>query len=175
MARERVRSIRNTPYRLRAQGHCVLQRLQQKQRLKTFSSQLLIATIGNQLNNDVRKVYFVSSLLNFLIYKRNKSVVYREFRWEWKAPAKFANFDSLWCWQHLRFKKKHLLRISQALRLPEEFRLCNGSWTTNQEMLIVLLARLGSTSKWLKLEQELGIEYSRMSRIFQVRESINVK
>ena len=43
------------------------------------------------------------------------------------AISPSCNLDSLWCWQHLRFKKKHLLRISQALLLPINHRLSNNT------------------------------------------------
>ena len=44
----------------------------------------------------------------------------------------------------------------------------NGSWTNNQEMLIVLLTRCASPSSWITIEREIGVEYSRISRIFKV-------
>ena len=168
MARERARAIRNTPYRLRSQGKCVKQLLLQKKRLYTTSAYLILSAVGIAIPLHFRRAILVAAVFEYYVYKFNQSVVYRNRKWRWRPAPTFDNLDSLWCWHHLRFKKKHLWRISESLLLPAEHRLSNGSWTTNQEMLIVFLIRICSTDKWLKLEELSSVEYSRMSRIFSV-------
>jgi hypothetical protein len=66
------------------------------------------------------------------------------------------------------FRKRHLWRTSEALLLPHELQLDNGMWTSNEEMLIVLLLRFATTDGWLKLESMIQVELSRLSRVFKV-------
>ena len=172
MARERRRSIKNTPYRLRAQGQCSKQYLKQRQRLEMGATCLLISVQLVALPNIIRRALLLSAVINFATYNYFRSVLYYSSRWHWHPTPTFDRLEANWCWHHLRFKKKHLWRISEALLLPAEHRLDNGSWTDNQEMLIIFFLRLGSTDKWLSLEDKCGVEYSRMSRIFKVSVSL---
>lgn len=168
MVREKIRSIRDTPYRLRSQGQCSKQFLKQRQRLEMGSTCLLLSVHLNNIPSNIRHALLISAVVYFAIYNCFRSVLYNSRHQRWNSLPKFHQLDESWCWHHLRFKKKHLWRLSESLLLPAEHRLDNGSWTDNEEMLIIYLLRLGSTDKWLSLEQKCNIEYSRMSRIFKV-------
>lgn len=168
MVRELHRSIRNTPYKLRAQGKCVRQVLKQRRRLKTACAYLVLS---EYFHNNVPYLHITCSIISiiyFLLYNHHKRILYDELRWRWRPPARINNLDTSFCWHNLRFRKEDLFRLSNALLFPLEFQLDNGSWTTNEEMLIVLLLRLSSSTTWIKLESIINIELSRLSRVFKV-------
>jgi hypothetical protein len=132
--------------------------------LKIIKNYLTAALPANGFPVQIRIALVVVALPSWVIYKRNQTVLYENRRWQLHPPPRFENLDSLWCWHNnLRFKNKHLWRISESLLLPAEHHLENGSWTN---MLIVFLLRLGANDKWIKLENEISVEYSRMSRVF---------
>jgi hypothetical protein len=74
---------------------------------------------------------------NILLRKRTKMV---------SPTPTFNHLDELWRWSSkLRFRKRHLWRISEALLLPREVQSDHGMWTTNEEMRIGLLLRFATT------------------------------
>jgi hypothetical protein len=165
----RKRSIKKTPYRLRAQGRCAKERLQQKDRLTKGTVYTLVANVVTYLSFMLRIQLYWKGVLNLLQYRLYSRVLYENRKWRYRPPPRINSLQESWCWSFLRFRKIDLWRLSDALLLPAEFQLDNGSWTTNQEMLIVTLLRLAHTSSWIELEALIQIEYSRMSRIFHVR------
>ena len=63
--------------------------------------------------------------------------MYRGRHWFGNNMLTFHSLDVNDCWHKLRFKKQHLWRLSVALRLPRELRLDNGSYTNNEEVLVI--------------------------------------
>ena len=161
-----IRSIRKTSYRLRARGRCIKQTMEQKERIEKGVVYIAMSKLMPSVHRMTQYMIFLAGIVNFATYNYYRNVVYRNKRWQGRSPPKFDKLDEFWCWSMLRFRKKHLWRISEALLLPAELCMDNGSWTTNEEMLIVLLLRLASTDGWLKLESVIQIEMSRLSRLF---------
>ena len=145
MARQRRNSIRSTPYRLRTQGKCVKMALQQCRYRRALTIVLL------QHIRNIRKSRRDRNILRLLLllvikYYSIKTVIFRDRQWHGNKNLTFDSLENEGCWHSLRFKKQDLWRLSEALQLPHDLVLDNRSRTNNQEMLIVLLARLTNTS-----------------------------
>ena len=170
MARQRRLSIRRTPYRLRSQAKCIKMLLQQYRYRTTIAIVMAFHIICLRRQVRRRHTFLVLTLL-LLKYYCIKTVIYRHRHWSGNNVLTFNSLDINDCWHKLRFKRQHLWRLSEVLRLTGQLQLDNGSYTNNEEMLIILMARLStaSTGSWIKLECEYKIEYSRMSRVFKVR------
>jgi hypothetical protein len=170
--RQLRQTIKKTTYRLRSRGKCAKMVIQQRRaKFKASSLFLLYTLIRNGENHRLSRLVLLAAGYYEQKYRKLRTVVHGYSRWRGNRNLSFDSLDRHQCWHLLRFKKKHLWKVSQKLLLPREKILDNGSWTNNQEMLIILLARLSTASKgsWIKLEVEYGVEYSRMSRIFKVR------
>jgi hypothetical protein len=119
-------------------------------------------------NRSTKHLIHFTGVANLILYNYFRNILLRNRRWQWLPTPTFNHLDELWCCSNLRFRKRHLWRISEALLLPRELQLDNGMWTTNEEMLIVLLLRFATTDGWLKLESMIQVELSRLSRVFKV-------
>jgi len=166
-------SIKLTPYRQRTQGKCAMMVLKQKESVKHCTILLLLYIMLRNRRERLSRICCIIGLCHIIQYLKIKNVSYQVHRWKGHQKLSFNNIDNHNCWHYLRFKKRHLWRLSQALLLPENLILDNGARTNNEEMLIVLLARLShsSSGSWIKLERQYGMEYSMMSRIFKVSTS----
>lgn len=164
----RVRSIRKTSYRLRAQGRCAKQTMLQKQRKEKGVVYIVASLLVPALDPGTKHELFWHGIVQLALYHCYRNILLVNRRWQYRPPPRFCNLEAGWCWSMLRFRKCHLWRISQALLLPAELQLDNGMWTNNEEMLIVTLLRLASMDVWLKLESVIQVEYSRMSRVYKV-------
>jgi hypothetical protein len=142
--------------------------MQQKERGENALVYLMLANVLPHINRTTRDVLFWTGVANTLMYDHYRNILDKNRRWQWRPPPTFDALDEYWCWNILGYRKKHLWRIGESLLLPAQLQLENGSWTINQEMLIVLLLRFGNTDGWLVLESIILIEMSRMSRIFKV-------
>jgi hypothetical protein len=140
----------------------------QKDRLETGVILVVSSQVFKSINRRSRQEIYWTGLAHLMLYNYLKNILIVNRRWQWRPPPSFNNLDELWCWSMLRFRKRHLWRISEALLLPQELQLDNGMWTTNQEMLIVTLLRFATTDGWLKLESLIQVEMSRLSRVFKV-------
>ena len=163
-----IRSIRKTSYRVRARGRCAKQTLEQKEHRETAQVYITLSKVLPGISVRARFALFWTGIAYTMLYSYSRHILWRNKRWQGRPPPTFGALDKDWCHHFLRFQKEHLWRLSEALLLPAEHRLDNGSWTDNQEMLIVLLLRLGSCDTWMKLEDIIHIEFSHMSRVFKV-------
>lgn len=171
--RQLRQSAKETPYRLRSRGKCAKMVIQQRRaKYKALSLLLLSRFVRHRQNNRLTRLLLIYAAYYEQKYRKLKRVVHRYTRGQeiviWLLILS-AIINVVW--HLLQFKEKHLWSVSEKLLLPREKMLDNGSWTNNEEMLIILLARLSTAScrSWSKLEVEYGVEYSRMSRIFKVR------
>jgi hypothetical protein len=164
----RHRSIRNTPYRLREQGKCIKNKLQQKKRKLECAFLIILAVHKFQFIHALYNKLLIIALLLFKDYKSKKNIRYISNHFYGNNYVTFQGLDDQTCWHQLRFRKSDLWRVSESLLLPSRLILDNGLVTNNEEMLTILLYRLTSCDSWYVLEKRIGIEYSRMSRIFKV-------
>ena len=164
----RIQSIRNTPYRLRTQGRCARMKLIQLKRKVTTQVFIVMALSYRTRCYRLYNILLLLALISYDKYMKNKFITYVDRRF---VGNNFINFEGISyhdSWHHLRFKKKDLWRISESLLLPLRRTLDNGAVVNNEEMLLILFYRLRSCDSWISLEKRIGIEYSRMSRIFKV-------
>jgi len=154
---------------LRSQGLTALGLLRQKQRLQVSSVFIILGAILLRRRNIRKaKLLLTTGLVLAICYLQKQRVRYLERRWHGDSILRFDSLDEAFCHHTIRFHKSDLWRISEALLLPRLFRLDNGTWTDNQEMLIVLLTRMASADTNFKLQSVLDIEMTKLSRIFKV-------
>lgn len=76
-----------------------------------------------------------------------------------------ASFSDSNCWELFRFRRHDLERLLQLFQFPPQIKLPNGSATTDEEALLVLLRRLSYPGRLCELELELGVDRTTLSRI----------
>jgi hypothetical protein len=135
------RSISKTSYRIRARGRCSKEVLMQRKRLETGVVYLALAHFMIAVRRELRRRLLLIGTVNLTLYYYYKSTILMNRRWQWRPKPSFQALDEYWCWRILRFRKKHLWRISEALLLPRELHLDNNMETNNEKMLIVTLLR----------------------------------
>lgn len=163
------RKIRETPYRLRSQGLCALEVQKKRKNLRLGCIFLLLQRHGLFRNIYRKCALFLLAMRYIRRYYRLRKVIYREISHHFRSGH--LNFNSMqedYCWHTMRIRKNDFWKVSEALLLPADLVLDNNSRTNNEEMLIIFLSRLSCSGTWIDLEKRLGVEYSRMSRIFKV-------
>lgn len=83
-----------------------------------------------------------------------------------RRAVAIANYSSSHCWTMFRFRRPDLVQLLDILRFPATVQLPNKCVSTNEEVLLITLRRLSYPGRLLDLEQEFGIDYSIISRIF---------
>ena len=120
---------------LRNQAKCIKMLLQQYRYRMTIAIVMVFHIIC--LRRQVRRrLTFLLLLLKY--YCSIKSVTYRHRHWSANIVLTLNSLDINGSWHKLRFKRQHLWLLNEALRLPGELQLDNGSYTSKEEMLIIL-------------------------------------
>lgn len=71
------------------------------------------------------------------------------------------------CWTKLRFRKRDLRRVADALGIPEKFVLPNRSVFDGEEALLFTLAHFASNSRLHELVDYWGRDETQLSRLFR--------
>lgn len=83
-----------------------------------------------------------------------------------QGPFTLDKKSDSWCIEHCRYDKATLLRLVEALRIPEQYVMDNGSVVPGTEAFVVLLNRLSYPNRLSHHIRTFGRSSSMISRIF---------